>query len=125
MWWPYVCLWQQWLLMDHDEMSNRIEDLPKMLPTNCRFIWRSGFRGKDFCFWLANFKRSSPLKPLGQMNWNVVGSIYGRSSIKLHISSWSVNKHGCHRQFLFLIGRFKKKILLLFVNGSERNVQSW
>jgi hypothetical protein len=27
---------------------------------------------------------------------------YGRSSI----SSWSVNKHGHHRQFLFLIGRF-------------------
>ena len=22
------------------------------------------------------------------------------------ISSWSINKHGCHRQFLFLIGRF-------------------
>ena len=27
---------------------------------------------------------------------------------RLHILSWSVNKHGSHRQFLFLIGRFKK-----------------
>ena len=34
------------------------------------------------CFWLADFKKSSPLKPLNQMNRNLVGSIYGRSSIK-------------------------------------------
>jgi hypothetical protein len=35
----------------------------------------------NFCFWLADLKKSSPLKLLGQMNWNLVGSIYGRSSI--------------------------------------------
>ena len=35
------------------------------------------------CFWLAHFFKSSPLKPLGQMNGNLVGSIYGRSSIKI------------------------------------------
>ena len=46
------------------------------------------------CFWLADFKKSSPLKPLGQMNWNLVGSIYGRSSIKIayfvliHLQTW-------------------------------------
>jgi hypothetical protein len=34
----------------------------------------SGFRGEDFL--------SSPLKPLGQMNQNLVGRIYGRFSIK-------------------------------------------
>ena len=34
------------------------------------------------CFWLADFFKSSPLKPLGQMNRNLVGSISGRSSIK-------------------------------------------
>jgi hypothetical protein len=28
-------------------------------------------------------KKSSPLKPLGQMNRNLVGSIIGRSSIKI------------------------------------------
>jgi hypothetical protein len=28
-------------------------------------------------------KKSSPLKPLCQMNCNLVGSIYGRSSIKI------------------------------------------
>ena len=58
----------------------------------------------NFCFWLADLKKSSPLKLLGQMNRNLVGSIYGRSSINLLISSRSVNKHGRHRQFLFLIG---------------------
>ena len=36
----------------------------------------------DSCFWLADFLNSSPLKPLGQMIRNLVGSIYGRSSIK-------------------------------------------
>jgi hypothetical protein len=35
------------------------------------------------CFWLANFKKSSPLKPHGQLNRNLVGSICGRSSIKI------------------------------------------
>jgi hypothetical protein len=35
------------------------------------------------CFWLADFYESSPLKPLGQMNRNLVGSIYGRSSMKI------------------------------------------
>jgi hypothetical protein len=32
--------------------------------------------------WLIS-KKSSPLKPLGQMNQNWVGSILGRSSIKI------------------------------------------
>ena len=47
------------------------------------------------------------LKPLSQMNWKLVGSIYGRPS--LLISSQSVNKHGHHRRLLFLIGWFKQK----------------
>jgi hypothetical protein len=45
------------------------------------------------------------------MNRNVVGSIYGRPSIKIaHLGS--VNKHGQHRQFVLLIGRFPKNLLL-------------
>jgi hypothetical protein len=35
------------------------------------------------CFWLAYFKKSSPRKLNSQMNRNLVGSIYGRSSIKI------------------------------------------
>jgi hypothetical protein len=33
---------------------------------------------------------SSPLKPLGQMNRNFVGSIYGRSSIELPIAAMEI-----------------------------------
>ena len=62
------------------------------------------------CFWLANyFFLFSPLKPLGQMNRNLVGSISGKSSLKIahfvpiHQQTW------LHRQFLFLFnGRFFK-----------------
>ena len=57
----------------------------------------------DSWFWLADFLDSSPLKPFGQMNRNLVGSIYGKSSVMI--------AHGHHRQFLFLIGWFLKKIL--------------
>jgi hypothetical protein len=32
---------------------------------------------------LADFLKSSPLKPLGQMNRNLVESIYGMSSVKI------------------------------------------
>jgi hypothetical protein len=32
---------------------------------------------------LADFLNSSPLKPFGKMNRNLVGSIYGRSSVKM------------------------------------------
>ena len=40
------------------------------------------------CFWLADLKKSSPLKSLGQMNRNLVGSIYGRSSVKIANLVW-------------------------------------
>jgi hypothetical protein len=48
----------------------------------------------DSCFWLADILNSSPLKPLGQMNRNLIGSIYGRSSIKsdnffpIYLQTW-------------------------------------
>jgi hypothetical protein len=32
---------------------------------------------------MADLEKSSPLKPLGQMNQNLVGSILGSSSIKI------------------------------------------
>jgi hypothetical protein len=42
------------------------------------------------------------------MKWNLGGSIYGRSSLKIAHLSRSINKHGHHRQFL---------------NGSRQNEQ--
>jgi hypothetical protein len=63
-----------------------------MLPTKFQIIWLSSFRGEE-CLKSANqkqespvvvmFVNGSPLKPLGQMIGNLVGSIYGRSSIKI------------------------------------------
>ena len=75
------------------------------------------------CFWLVDFYKSSPLKPLVQMIWSLLGSIYGRSSIKLLIPSRSVNKHGRHRRFLFLIGWFLKS--LLFWNRLAKWIKTW
>ena len=37
----------------------------------------------DSCFWLADVKNSSALKPFGQMYRNLVGSIYGKSSVAI------------------------------------------
>jgi len=37
----------------------------------------------DSCFWLADFLDSSPLKPFGQMNRNLVGSIYWKFSVTI------------------------------------------
>ena len=34
------------------------------------------------CFWLVDFYKFSSLKLLSQMNWNLVGSTYGRFCIK-------------------------------------------
>jgi hypothetical protein len=64
-------------------------------------------RHMQFLFLIGQFlKKSFPLKLLGQMHRNLAGSIYGRSAIKMLISFCSINKHGRHRQFLFLIGQF-------------------
>jgi hypothetical protein len=37
----------------------------------------------DACFWMADILDSSPLKPFGQMNRNLVGSIYEKSSVTI------------------------------------------
>ena len=63
------------------------------------------------CFWLVDFYKSSPLKPLGQMNRNLVGGIYGRPSIKMVHFIPIGQKYGRHGQFLFLIGSVKLKNL--------------
>ena len=87
------------------------KDLWKVLYKDCSISSRSvnkHGRHRPFLFLIDWFLKSSPLKPLVQMNRNLVGSIYGRSSIKLLILSRLVNKNGHHRQFLFQIGRFLK-----------------
>jgi hypothetical protein len=58
-----------------------------MLPTKSRFIWQGSLihyqtwpSTGNSCFWMANFLKS-PLKPLGQINRNFAGSIYGKQNV--------------------------------------------
>jgi hypothetical protein len=58
----------------------------KVLYTDCLFssdLFTIMAATDNSCFWLADFNKSSPLKPLGQMNRNLVGNIYGRFSLKI------------------------------------------
>jgi hypothetical protein len=54
---------------------------------------------------------------------NMVSSIsFWRVLVSVHSLSRSINKYGCHRQFLFLIGRFLKIFYseTAWPNGPER-----
>jgi hypothetical protein len=76
------CLWWPFLLMDRDKMSN---------------LYRgSSIDGNRLVKWTETWHEAS-------MEYTL---------LRLHILSRSVNKHGCHRQFLFLIGWFLKNLLL-------------
>ena len=75
--------------------------------TICTETWvRSIYMYGKFCIKFPQSRMKGERH--SQMNWNLVWSIYGRSSLKIAHLVWSINKHGRHRQFLFLIGRFLK-----------------
>ena len=68
-----------------NELKLGRKHLWKVLSTNYTFcsdlLTNMGATG-NYCFWLADFLKSS-LKPLGQMNRNLVESIYRLSSIAM------------------------------------------
>jgi hypothetical protein len=102
------CLWWPCLLTDRDEMSNLN-------------------RGPSID---ASYQvKSSPLKPLCQIIRNLVGSIYGRSSIKIaHFVP--IYKQTWLPQVIFLSDWLISKnlqelpVAAIFVNGSGQNEQS-
>jgi hypothetical protein len=93
------CLWQPCLLTNRDEISSLYRGPSIDVSYQVSVHLSEGFQRRRL--WIE-LQINMPLKPLSQMNWNLVGSIYGRPSLLL--SSRSVNKHGHHRRLLFLRG---------------------
>jgi hypothetical protein len=110
------CLWWPCLLTDPDKMSNLYRgpsiDASYQVSVHLEQTW---LPQKNVVSDWPIFLKSS-LKPLGQMNHNLVGSIYGRLSIKnalfvpIRYQTWN------QKQELPLVA--------IFVNRSKLNEQS-
>jgi hypothetical protein len=79
---------------------------------------------------LVDLFKSSPLKPFGQMNRNLIGSIYARSSINFcsyrPSSLTNMAPNGFRGEDLNKSTNQKQElpVVAMFVNGSGPNVQS-
>jgi tRNA(Met) C34 N-acetyltransferase TmcA len=83
---------------------------------------------------LADFLKSSPLKPLGQMNRNLIGSIYGRASVKIAhfllclLPDWEEmsnlyrgpSKDASHQVSVHLAKRFQRRRILKISQSETR-----
>jgi hypothetical protein len=98
------------------------------------------------CFWLADIWKSSPLKPFGQMKRILVGSIYGRSSVKfahfilinqqrwppqaILVSDWLISKKSSPLKLLSqmksnLVGSIHGRFSIQIANFFPIRYQTW
>jgi hypothetical protein len=94
---------------------------PNELILSRKHLWKVLSKEYTFCY--------DPLPNMGLL-WNRLAKLtetWQEASMecslwRLFISSRSVNKHGHHRQFLFLIGRYLKKSSLKLPSQMNRNL---
>jgi hypothetical protein len=93
-WPPHAILVSDWSISKNLLLWNRFPNDPKL---GRKHLWKVLYKDCSFrpdpltnmattcdsCFWLADLLDSSHLKPFCQMNRNLVGSIYGKSSVMI------------------------------------------